>query len=204
VPAARLKAFQSDITRARDLVALGQAIGTMTRGVVDGTDLYRAALVQSIAAWDRYIHGVVLDRSVEIVLGKRQGGQSRKIGLPFAAIAEIMSAANPIDQEVRAHSLVATRLSLETFQQPDDVAKALAMVDVRSLWSSAFKNAEQAKTAIGVIVHRRNQIVHACDADPIQPNAVLPLTDSDALNAVDTVDTSVHAIDACCVPTELP
>ncbi len=70
----RLAEFERDIMRAKDMVGLGQALGNMTNGLVDATDLYRGALVQAVAAWDRYVHGVILDRAVDIILGRLTPG----------------------------------------------------------------------------------------------------------------------------------
>src|SRR5260370_5062293 len=102
MPTVRFSGFQGDIARARDLVGLGQAIGNMTQGLVDATDLYRAALVQGVAAWDRYMHGVVLDRAVEIMLGRLTAGAPSKVGLPLGAVATLMNAPNPATRELAA------------------------------------------------------------------------------------------------------
>lgn len=51
--------------------------------------------------------------------------------------------------------------------------------------------------AIGVIVGRRNNIVHACDFDPLSLSPAT-LTDADAINAASTIDNTVHAIDPFC------
>lgn len=198
MPTQRLSEFQGDIARARDLVGLGQAIGNMTNGLVDATDLYRAALVQGVAAWDRYMHGLVLDRAVEIMLGRLAAGAPSKIGLPLGAVATLMNAPNAAARELAARSYFAERLAKETYQRPDDVAAALAMVGVRTIWSTAFPDAQQAKIALGVIIDRRNKIVHQCDYDPAIPNAVVPLTASDALDALRVINETAHAIDPLC------
>jgi hypothetical protein len=126
----RLGEFKRNITRARDMVGLGQAIGTMTNGLVDSQDLYRAALVQGVAAWDRYIHGIVLDRAVEILLGRMQAGKPSKVGLPLGAVAVLMNVTGHADRELAARSFFAERLAKETYQRPDEVAAGLAMVGV--------------------------------------------------------------------------
>lgn len=198
MPTRRLGDFKSDITRARDMVGLGQAIGAMTNGLVNSQELYRAALVQGVAAWDRYVHGVVLDRAVEIMLGRMQAGKSSKVGLPLGAVAVLMNVAGQADRELAARSYFAERLSKETYQRPDDVAAGLAMVGVNAIWSTAFPNAEQAKVRLGVVVERRNRIVHHCDCDPVTPGAVVPLTASDALDALQVVNETVTAIDPLC------
>lgn len=189
-----------EIVRSRDLVGLGQSLGAMTHGRVDSSDLYRAALVHSVAALDAYVHGVVLDRAVDILLGRlaHQGG-STKVGLSFAAIGQIINAPSPADMEIAARTHIAQRMSLETFQRPDDVANAFAMVGVGKLWATAFPSDPfGAKTALGLVVQRRNRIVHQCDADPLTPGSVTALSDVDALQSVTTVEATVVTIDACC------
>jgi hypothetical protein len=198
VPTPRLPEFAQDIVRAKDLVGLGQAIGTMTNGVVDASDLYRGALVQAVAAWDRYMHGVVLDRAVEIILGQRMPGAATRFGLPLHSVAAIATSPDIATREVAARTYVAERLALETYQRPEDVGGALAMVGIQKIWSTAFANAETAKLGIGLVVTRRNGIVHACDYDPSTPGSPLPLTDADALYAIQVIDDGVRAIDPYC------
>jgi len=194
----RLGEFSGDIARARDLVGLGQAIGNMTNGLVNATDLYRAALVQGVAAWDRYVHGVVLDRAVEIMLGRRTVGASSKVGVPLVDVAMLMNAPDAAGRELTARSIFAERLARETYQRPNDVAAALAMVGIKAIWSTAFPNAQQAKIALGVIIDRRNKIVHQCDYDPAVPGVAIPLTAPDALDALRVMNETVRAIDPLC------
>jgi hypothetical protein len=191
----RLKAFDGDIARAKDLIGLGQAIGSMTNGIVDAADLYRAALVQSVAAWDRYIHGVVLDVAVDIVFGRRQPALGGKIGLPLSALAAVVTENDPAMQELTARSLIAERLGRETFQRPDDVAAALSMVGITAIWKTTFADPGQVKISLGVIVDRRNKIVHQCDYDPTTPGTVTALGAQDARDAVETIDDIVRQID---------
>src|SRR4051794_4205278 len=101
MPARRLALFHAEIARARDLVGLGQRIEGVTFGVVDGSDLYRAALVHAVAALDTYVHGVVLDRGVDILLGRLPGPSSNtRIGLHFGAVQELVTALSPSDCEL--------------------------------------------------------------------------------------------------------
>lgn len=73
------------------------------------------------------------------------------------------------------------------------------MVGIRRAWSAAFAaNAGQIKAALGVIVDRRNRIVHACDCDPLTPGQVIPLSSADALDAIETVEQVVAGIEQLC------
>ena len=196
----RLPFFHSDIQRSRDLVGLGQAIGTMTVGTVDASDLFRGALVQTVAAMDHYFHGVVLDRGVEMLLGRTPStGTHRTIGLPFGSVRDIVTATSPGDRELEARRHIAASLGRVTFQAADEIAAGLALVGVPKVWTVAFSgNADAVKTALGVIITRRNRIVHQADSDPVNPGVVTALTDTDALGAIDTVERMVMAIDRYC------
>lgn len=195
----RLAQFTANIVRAREMTALGLSLVGMTSGRVDSSDIYRSALVQSVAALDSYVHGVVLDRAVDFLLGRlAYSASGTKIGLHFEAVQTLLSSSAPSELEISARTYVAQRLSLETFQKPDDIAKALAMVGVSKIWSSAFADPQAARVALGLIVDRRNRIVHSCDIDPLQPGAITPLSGSDALDAISTVESTVAAIDPLC------
>jgi hypothetical protein len=200
MPTRRLGQFRQNIGRATDLVALGQALGTLTVGRVDASDLYRAALVQAVAALDEYVHGVVLDRAVDILLGRRPGNAAgSKVGLHFHAVQELLTAGAPAQVELSARTHIAQRLALETFQRPDSIASAFAMVGLPRLWSTAFPaDPGGTKKALGLIVDRRNRIVHSCDADALAPGTVLALSSTDAADSIATVDRIVSAIDQIC------
>lgn len=196
MPAARYAQFTSNIDRCRELVGLGQSMSALTGGSLDATDVYRAALVQSVAALDSYVHDVVLDYAVEIVLGKRSPGSASKVGLHISAVGELTCAPNATELELRARGAVNQRLSQETYQRPEDIAKAFTMVGVSALWSGSFgTSATSAKTALSLIVRRRNGIVHRCDVDQSGLGTLYPLADVDALNAIATVKTTVSAFD---------
>ncbi|MET8596958.1 hypothetical protein [Streptomyces althioticus] len=171
----------------------------MTNGLVVGEDHYRSALVHAVAAIDSYVHGVVLDRAVDILMGRLVAVASSKVGLSFAAVGKIMAATSGGDVavELAARTYVAERLGLETYQRPDDIASALAMVGVQKIWSTAFAgDAYTQKTALGVIVSRRNRIVHQCDLDPLPGGTTTPIASNDALDAIATIERIVSAIDS--------
>jgi hypothetical protein len=197
MPAVRYAQFQSNIARSRELVGLGKAIAGITVGTVDAADMYRAALVQSVAALDSYVHDVVLDYAVDIVKGVRGPGSATRVGLDVTAVGSLTTATSPVELELRARAAINERLSRETYQKPDDVAQAFAMVGVPGLWAAAFGNSAGAvKRNLNLVVGRRNRIVHRCDLDPAGTGTVLTLTDTDALDAITTVESAVAGIDA--------
>ncbi|MEU6529893.1 hypothetical protein ABZ869_11970 [Streptomyces sp. NPDC046928] len=195
----RFPEFEREIKRARDLVGIGQSLSAITNGLVAGEDHYRSALVHAVAAVDSYVHGVVLDRAVDMLMGRLTGAASSKVGLSFAAVGKIMAAASggKAAVELAARTYVAERLGLETYQRPDDIASALSMVGVQKIWSTAFpSDAHLQKTALGVIVSRRNRIVHQCDLDPLPGGTTTPIAPDDSLDAITTIERIVTAVDS--------
>lgn len=83
-------------------MGLGESIAGLSAGRLDSTDLYRSALVQGVASLDTYVHGVVLDHGVEILLGRRQAGSSSKVGFHLGIVSDLLGASSLIERELRA------------------------------------------------------------------------------------------------------
>jgi hypothetical protein len=191
----REKQFRININRARELIGLGEAISGITVGTVDAEDMFRAALVQSVASLDAFVHGVVLDLGVEILAGRRQPGSPTQVGLHFGAVGDVISAPSSVDAELRARTHIAERLSKETYQKPDDIAQAFSMVGIRKIWSTAFGvDSHAIKTSLSIAVGRRNQIVHSCDLDPLNPGQVRSLEKADVLAVVEVIENVVSGV----------
>jgi hypothetical protein len=181
------------------MLGLAESIKSATFGVVDSSDMLRSALVQIVAALDHYVHGIVLDRGVEIAMGRLPYTSSGKLGLPLSAVADVNAATSAWGRELVVRTRLAERLSRETFQRADAIAQALAEVGVPRVWANAFPHDPAGTmTRLNLVVTRRNQIVHAGDADPLYPSAVTPILSSDASDAISTVEGIVTAIDALC------
>lgn len=197
----RLSEFEREVHRARDLVGIGQSISSITNSLISGEDHFRSALVHAVAAVDSYVHGIVLDRAVDILMGRLKVAASSKIGLSFSAIGEIMSSGprGSVEVEMAARTYVAERLGLETYQRPDDIATALSMVGIPRIWSTAFSSdANSRKTALGVVVSRRNRIVHQCDLDPLSGSSATPITAHDALDSISVIEDIIKTVDPYC------
>ncbi|MGW7266463.1 hypothetical protein [Streptomyces sp. NPDC054842] len=197
----RFPEFEREVKRARDLVGIGQSLSSITNGLIGGEDHFRSALVHAVAALDSYVHGVVLDRAVDILMGRLAVAAPSRVGLSFSAIGKIMSAGPPGSAavELASRTYVAERLGLETYQRPDDVASALAMVGIQKIWSTAFPgDSHTQKTALGVVVSRRNRIVHQCDLDPLPGGTITSISSDDALGAITTIEHIVTKLDQSC------
>lgn len=195
--AIRLAQFTNNISRAKDMVGLGQSYESMTNGVVDASDMYRASLVQAVAALDHYIHGVVLDLAVDILLGRRIAGRGEKVALPLKGVQDIVVASSTAEREQRARTLLAERLRRETFQRAEAISVGLSLVGISGIWTVSFPPPiKDAKQELNLIVSRRNQIVHQGDADPLQSGTPNPISCQDALDAAETINSIVITLDS--------
>lgn len=196
MPTGRFLQFEMNTLRAHEMVGLGESIESMTSGAVNATDMYRAALVQAVAAIDSYVHDVVLDFAFEILSGARVPGSASRVGLHFGSVSELISAPDPVSFELRARAAINSRLSTETFQKPDDIASAFAMVGISKVWTAAFSGGAKAMmTELSVVVRRRNRIVHRCDMDPSDASRTLGLSALDAREAIATIERAVAAFE---------
>lgn len=190
--------FEIHLNRARDLIALGQSIGALTTGRVDASDIYRASLVQGVAALDHYVHGVVLDRSVDILLSRMPApAAASKIGLPVSAVQEILEATSEATREQLARTHLVAKIGRETYQRSSAIGDGLASVGVSQVWANGFTGPPRPHLlALDLVVARRNRISHECDADPSAPETVVPLPAADAIDSLDVVEKCAAAIDS--------
>ena len=194
----RIEDFREDLARAREIVGLGQALWGSANGRVDVSDMYRAALVQGVAAWDRYLHGVILDRAVKIVLGLLNHDRPGKIGLPLPHVARILAIQDQTQRELETRGILVARFARETFQKPNDVADGLAMVGIPRIWSAAFPEPESVIHTLSLIVDRRNKIVHECDRDPVVPNPIHPIVPEDVSDSLSAISDIAERADPHC------
>ncbi len=66
-----LTQFRENLTRARELGNLATAVGQMTTGAIDLSDIWRAQIVLVVSALDHLIHEMVRLGMVEIAKGNR-------------------------------------------------------------------------------------------------------------------------------------
>lgn len=193
----RLTEFSANLARARDLIGLGQGLAALTNGLVPGDELYRSSVVQSVSALDRYVHGVVLDRGVQLLLGAIGPFQAAGRGtLTLSAAADVVVAQTQADKELAARQAIAATLAKTVFQRAEDIASGVAGVGISGVWNAMFgTDAGDAKVALNTIVDRRNQIVHTCDLDPTALNTLTPIADTYAIEASQVVELVAQFMD---------
>ncbi len=93
----------------------------------------------------------------------------------------------------------ADRAAVDARPGAPPVAKSSVAVGVLKLWSTSYPSGSgPATTSLSLVVRRRNRIVHQCDADPLSPGNVTPLSAADASDSLAIVEGVISAIDPHC------
>lgn len=202
------QAANDAITRAR---ALATAAKTAPTNVLRD-DLRRLAIVMAVAALDAYLHRRVYQSTGP---GKELPSALSKLGVTFVEMADIANASlaarrrNPPVRDrpwVRVRNVLNDRLLRVTFQSPQEVADALAMVGVKQAWRKIADalplggiSPEVLQSELARVVRRRNQVVHEGDFKQLYRPRTLQrnsVSQSDAENAVDVIQILIFAIDS--------
>lgn len=206
MPQRELDLFEQSINRARDMMGLASTLNTTTTGVMDLSDVHRAAFVQGVSAFDTFIHEEIRVRILNIFASAAAmpaALQRFKVTLASTRIATITPGLSWLETEIRdQHSLL-------SFQKPEKVADGIRLISDVQLWKALAihlgqgpQNGESGdqilKRRMTLIADRRNTIVHESDLDPTPPGDVLyPMTRStveDALAFLDQVARGIQAV----------
>jgi hypothetical protein len=190
--------FDENIQRARAMCDIFIVFKKSTTPALDLTDLLRAAVVQSVSAFDHLIHELIRIGVGQIINALRPVTPAYlKLRLPLQTLMMLIQNPmdiGPLDQEVR------TYYSWQTFQRPDKVADAIRLITERPLWDDVGARlgmtAADVKTRLSAIVDRRDKIAHEADMDPTDPagKARWIMNETDASGAIEFINLVGHAI----------
>ncbi len=165
-----IEQFRTNIERARNLQVLYGALSSQTTSVLDLSDILRAAIVMASSALDHYVHELVRREMLAIWRGQRQ---STNAFLNFRVSLQSTMAVSAnqdlgdldwLDNEIRTHH------SWQSFQHPDRIADAMALVIDISLWqevgSRMGRDPTEVRKQLELVFDRRNKIAHEADLDP--------------------------------------
>lgn len=197
MPHDEVVAFDGNLGYARQLCDMAVALEAQTTSAVDVTDVFRAALVHGVSAFDHFVHEDVRSRMVLLtnVPSKKWPSRFRSFRVSMLAFGEAATATNAswFEDEVR------TQHGHLSFQQPDKVAEAYRLVSDRPLWPAVAAQlgttVPAVKTRLKLIVDRRNRIAHEADMDPTPPKSRYAIHSADVQGALGVLEGIVHAVD---------
>lgn len=196
-----LDTFNLNMNRVRMLHGLHASFSSQTTAAIDLSDILRAEVVLAVSAMDQYVHDLVRLGMIDCWRRVRtQTDAFRKFqitaGSAFDMLANNSQAENLFENEIR------NKHGFSTFQQPDKIADAVRLFSGVVLWdrvgSSLGITAGSAKSALALIVDRRNKIAHEADIDPTYPGQRWPIDRIIVENMLNTIDKTVVAIHTAC------
>ncbi|MBO3753029.1 hypothetical protein J5X84_43890 [Streptosporangiaceae bacterium NEAU-GS5] len=197
--------FQQNLAYARKLIHGGRNLEKLGVGAFDVTDLYRAAWTQSVAALDHWVTREIIDRALALVVQPAFARPPKfgNLSIPVERFERIHHHGDSIERVFREH--LEQHFSFMTFQSPEKIKEGFSYVSTVNLWVSVAKaladqNLEAATTSDAVraklreIAWRRNNIAHTADHDPDRPGQKSTISDQEAEEAVNWIESIVIAI----------
>ncbi|ETK34632.1 hypothetical protein [Microbispora sp. ATCC PTA-5024] len=198
--------FQQNLAYARQMVEGGRHLSNLGVRSFDTDDLYRAAWVQAVAALDHWVHEEIYHRAVVLAQSPDSGKppRFRDFEIPMGLMEDVTSRRKTLDAAFRAH--LRTSLGWRSFQNPDKIREAFALVSDVPLWNEVARvlNAERADgprttrqavvEELAAIVRRRNKISHEADRDPDRPGRRSAISAEEIRHAIEYVEAVAAAI----------
>ena len=186
-----IDAFEESMRRVRDLHALHQSLTQMVTAAVDLSDMLRAEIVLAVSAFDFFVHELTRLGMLECHGGSRARTDAfKRFQVPLESALALSN--QVLDTEIRAkHSYL-------SFQRPDKVADAIRLFSSVELWNAVANElgipAKEIKTALELVIERRNKIAHEADIDPSYPGQRWPIDRVQVKYACDQIESIARAI----------
>lgn len=187
------------MTRLRGLHAVNLVFMKQVTAAIDLSDVLRSEVVLAVSALDYFVHEITRLGMLECWSGHRQHTDAfSRYQFPVTTILAVQDrnlAYQAIDSEIRVkHGYL-------SFQQPDKIADAIRLFSKVKLWEEVGKELnlepKKVKSALSLIIDRRNQIAHEADLDPSYPDQRWPITVDLVEDIFDQIEKIVRAIYKC-------
>jgi restriction system protein len=134
----------------------------------------RAALVAAVSAIDRYFHDIVVEHAWALLSKKEDDvpKELQKLSIPVLEAKKALAKLHS-DRSSRPGYIVKKAIQdvlyRQTFQNPDDIARAGQMLGIKDFWRkvagkiSGGSTSERVTASLRALARRRNQIVHEAD-----------------------------------------
>lgn len=193
------------------MAATAVTMSKMTASAMDLSDLFRAAFVQGVSAFDHYVHDEVRVRMLHMFTQPSHMWPPAftSFSVPLSAISATSAVASSAHSATWLENEIRAQHQLLSFQHPDKVAQACRLVSTVDLWTAIANHlgiARQgrvqankvAKNKLKLIIDRRNLIVHEADLDPTPPRvnrySINQQLTEDALKFLDDVVHTIHVV----------
>lgn len=205
-PAETTPAFielKSNLDYARDLVRGGRLLQRLRVGAFDVSDLYRAAWVQAVSALDHWVHQELYDRALAFAseVSEKRPAKYLRVAVPMSLLEDVVHHSKTIEDVFRSH--LRSQYAHQSFQHPEKIKEAIAVISEVSLWPGVAKrltndgvpsDPKSVQDTLIEIVKRRNRIAHETDRDHQLGGTRASISDTEALETIDWLERIAGAI----------
>jgi hypothetical protein len=163
-------------------VGAAAAIETIVTPAMDLSDMYRAAYMQGVSAFDHFMHEEIRVRMLNLY-GQPRATWPAGFGafkVPMFSVHDDAQSAQTLAFQFEAE--IRNQHGHLSFQHPDKVAAACRLVADVDIWAQVatglgirkqgrLEASQVVKKDWGLIIDRRNLIVHEADLDPTPPRS---------------------------------
>ena len=193
-----IEQFRINIIRVRNIGSAAKILDAQPT-TLDVSDILRSELVLAVSALDQYVHEVVRLGMLDAYRGNRIRTQQFlrfQVSLE-SALRGISDPANEIWLEYQ----IRTRHSYQSFQSYNNIADAIRLISPARLWTEVANivgmDQQDIRGTLGLIVNRRNQIVHESDTNLFSPDQRWPideLTLNEAVNFIERIAEAIYSV----------
>ncbi len=204
---APIKHFETVWVRCAELSALHAYLANHVSAVLHPEELLRAEWVARLSALDLYVHELVAQKLVAIFEGRLPATRAYlRFRLPTETLDRIRGAVTTLDASAAFDLEVRSQLSRDTFQHPDNIAKAVLLCSGVELWNNVatclgatpqdrIAMAKSIRRNLSLMVERRNKIAHEGDLQPTISREPWPINRGDVAFVAQHIEMIVRAID---------
>ena len=164
-------------------------------------EILRAQLVLIVSAFDCYMHDCVRIGLMGTYCGLRDNAGPFQVS--FELLVAIEKGETAQEKRQLLESALGKKLSEESYHSPKGVEHAMSLIGIKKIWTllsaNMHMNACDIRTQLGLIVDRRNKIVHEADYNLIT-GLKSPISISHVEAVVDFMDKCVLALDEIVFP----
>lgn len=151
-------------------------------------EVLRAELVQTVSAFDTFIHDCVRIGIVNKFISSGVLSSSLKeYPIPFEDFEAINALPNMNDKALYLDGVIKKVNSKDSYQSPKSVEYALGLIGVTNIWSKVAPgmrmSAQDVRLELSNIVNRRNKIAHESDLNPLGVS-LNPITKAEVDNVI--------------------
>ena len=192
-----LDRFEPNVQRATDLANLAAALEESTSEALDLCPILSAAIVAGVSSLDNYVHELLPELMTEIAKGNR--APTKRFDAFQVPLSITLVALDGELPEQWVADALHRQYGHRALQHAEQISDAIKLVWDGNLWRAVGDQlgqpSKEVRRHLGLIVKRRNLIVHAADLHPVERHRQNSIRHSDVLYALQAIRDITQAID---------